>query len=327
MTSWSRRSLLAFASSLAPLIALKGVVEAQDFPARPVRIVVPFAAGGSTDAVVRILAQQLSEQLGNSFFVDNRPGGAATIGMNVVAHAAADGYTLGAANISFGVNPSLIGKVPYDTEKDFVPVGFVALVPLVLAVHPSIPVRSVEELVALAKAKPETLSYSSAGYGSGSHLSMELFCYLTGTKLTHVPYNGGGPQVAATLSGQIPILFATIPSSLQHFKSGALIPLAITTAKRDPSLPDVSTVAEAGVPGYEMGDWIGIVAPKGAPAATVTRLNQEIDKALAVPDVRAKIEKIGTQVVGGPPAALENHIRQELDKWHKVVTTMGLRVN
>jgi tripartite-type tricarboxylate transporter receptor subunit TctC len=289
--------------------------------------VVPFAAGGSTDAVVRIVAQQLGDQLGSPVVVENRAGGAATIGMNLVAHAAADGYTLGAANISFGVNPSLLEKVPYDPEKDFVPVSFVASVPLVLAVHPSVPARSVKELIALAKAKPESLSYASAGYGSGSHLSMELFSYLTGVKLTHVPYNGGGPQVAGALGGQIAALFATIPSSLQHFKSGALIPLAVTTAKRDPRLPDLPTVAEAGVAGYEMGDWIGIVAPKGTPEAIVARLNRETDKALAVPDVRDKIEKIGTQVVGGPPQALADHIHRELEKWRKVVTTMGLHAN
>lgn len=307
-------------------LALGGAALAQDYPARPIRVIVPFAAGGSTDAVVRILAQRLSETLGNTVFVDNRPGGAATIGMNVVAHAAPDGYTLGAANISFGVNPSLLEKVPYDVEKDFVPVSFVALVPLVLAVHPSVPARSVQELIALLKAKPNTLSYASAGYGSGSHLSMELFAYLTGTRMVHVPYNGGGPQVAGALGGQIAALFATIPSSLQHFQSGALIPLAVTTAKRDPRLPDVPTLAEAGVADYEMGDWIGIVAPHGTPEAIVTKLNHEIDAALAVPDVANKIEQIGTQVVGGTPGALAHHISRELKRWHEVVAAMGLHV-
>jgi tripartite-type tricarboxylate transporter receptor subunit TctC len=321
----SGRAVLA-ALMFAPLL-LAGVAGAQDYPKRPVRIIVPFAAGGSTDAVVRILAQKMSDNLGSSVFVDNRPGGAATIGMNAVAHAAADGYTLGAANIAFGVNPSLLDKgVPYDTDKDFVPIGFVALVPLVLAVHPSVPARSVKELIALAKAKPEALSYASAGYGSGSHLSMELFSYLTGAKFTHVPYNGGGPQVAGALGGQITALFATIPSSLQHFKSGALIPLAVTTVKRDPRLPELPTLAEAGVADYEMGDWIGIVAPKDTPSAIVTTLNREIDKALAAPDVVDKIEKIGTQVVGGPPDVLAHHIRQELKKWREVVAAMGLHV-
>lgn len=320
---WLRGTLLALATS----IILVGPAAAQNYPTRPIRIIVPFAPAGSTDAVVRILAQQLSENLGESVVVENRPGGAATIGMNLVAQAAPDGYTLGAANISFGANPSLLGKVPYDPEKDFVAVSYVAQVPLVLAVHPSLPVRSVKELIALVKAKPNALNYSSAGYGSGSHLSMELFCYLTGIKMINVPFNGGGPQVAATLGGQTPVLFATIPSSLQFFQSGQLIPLAISTAKRDSSLPNVPTVAEAGVPDYEMGDWVGIVAPKGTPDAIVARLNQEIDKALALPDVKDKIEKIGTQVVGGPPEVLANHIHRELEKWNKVVTTMGIRVN
>lgn len=320
---WLRRISLALMTS----IIIAGPAMAQDYPTRPIRIIVPFAPAGSTDAVVRILAQQLGENLGQSVVVENRPGGAATIGMNLVAQAAPDGYTLGAANISFGANPSLLGKVPYDPVKDFVPVSYVAQVPLVLSVHPSLPVRSVKDLIALIKSKPNALNYSSAGYGSGSHLSMALFCYLTGTKMVNVPFNGGGPQVAATLSGEPPILFATIPSSLQYFRSGQLIPLAISTAKRDASLPNVPTVAEAGVPDYEMGDWVGIVAPKGTPEAIVVTLNREIDRVLAMPGVKEKFEKIGTQVMGGTPEDLANHIHRELDKWNKVVTTMGIRVN
>jgi tripartite-type tricarboxylate transporter receptor subunit TctC len=319
---WLWMSALAWAA-----FAHAGPAMSQDYPNRPIRIVVPFAAGGSTDAVIRIVAQQVAETIGGSIVIDNRPGGAATIGMNQVAQSAPDGYTLGAANISFGVNASLLKKLPYDTQKDFVPVGFVARVPLVLAVHPSVPARTVKELIALAKAKPDSLTYASAGYGSGSHLSMELFGYLAGTKMVNVPYNGGGPQVAGALGGQITALFATIPAAQQHFQSGKLIPLGVTTAQRDPRLPEVPTVAEAGVPGYEMGDWVGVVAPAGTPAAVVARLNREIDKALALGDVKAKIEAIGTQVVGGTPEALAAHIGQEIVKWRKVVETTGIRLD
>jgi tripartite-type tricarboxylate transporter receptor subunit TctC len=322
-----RSRYLAFAASLLAAVAAAGPALSQDYPNRPIRIIVPFAAGGSTDAVIRIVAQQVADKLGGSIVIDNRPGGATTIGMSLVAQAAPDGYTLGAANISFGVNPSLLKKVPYDTEKDFVPVSFVARVPLVLAVHPSVPARSVKELIALAKQKPDGLSYASAGYGSGSHLSMELFSYLAETRMVHIPYNGGGPQVAGALGGQITALFATIPAAMQHFQSGKLVPIGVTTAQRDPRLPDLPTVAEAGVPGYEMGDWIGVVAPKGTPGAIINRLNQEVDKALAVPDVKAKIESIGTQVVGGTPEALTAHIGQEFVKWRKVVETTGIRLD
>jgi len=301
-------------------------VAAQTYPSRPIHIVVPFAPGGSTDAVVRILGAQLEKELGTTVVVDNRPGGAATIGMNAVAQAAPDGYTLGAANISLGANPSLLKSVPYDVRKDFVPVVLVARVPLVLAVHPSVPAKSVKEFIALAKAKPGSMSYDTAGHGSGSDLSMALFAYLTGLKMVNVPFNGGAPQVAAAVAGQVNALFATIPSALGFFKSDKLRPLGISTLKRDPSLPDVPTIAEAGVPNYEMGDWIGIVVPAKTPQPIVDKLNGTTNKALAVADVRAKIEKIGTQPAGGTPAEFAAFISGELTKWDKVVKAMDLKV-
>lgn len=299
---------------------------AQDYPARPIRVVVAFAAGGSTDAVARILGEQLGKTLGGSVVIDNKPGGAATIGMSQVAQAAADGYTLGAANISFGANPGIMRKVPFDAEKDFTPVSLVAHVPLVLAVHPSVSARSVKELIAMAKEKPETLSYASAGYASGSHLSMALFSSMTDVKLIHVPYNGGGPQVGGALGGQITCLFATIPAAQQYFETGKLVPLAVTSAKRDPRLPNVPTVAEAGVPGFVMGDWVGIVAPAGTPAAIVERLNKAIVDSLAVPETRARIENVGTQVVGSTAAELAEHVRAEIAKWRRVGESAGIHI-
>jgi tripartite-type tricarboxylate transporter receptor subunit TctC len=299
---------------------------AQDFPTRPIRIIVPFAPGGSTDAVVRILANQLEKELNGTVVVENRAGGAATIGMSVVAQSAPDGYILGAANIAFGANPSLLKTLPYDTLKDFTPVSLVARVPLVLAVHQSVPVNNVQEFIAAAKASPDTMTYSTAGHGSGSELSMGLLAYLTGLKLVNVPYNGGGPQVAGAVGGHVKSLFATIPAGQAHFASGVLRPLGITTLKRDPTLPNVPPIAEAGVPEYEMGDWIGIVAPAKTPPALVEKLNKAIAKALAVPETQSRIEKIGTQVEGSSPEQFDAFIKKEMTKWSKVVDTMGLKI-
>ena len=299
---------------------------AQDYPTRPIRIIVPFAPGGSTDAVIRILANQLEKELNGTVVVENRAGGAATIGMSVVAQSAPDGYILGAANIAFGANPSLLKTLPYDTLKDFTPVSLVARVPLVLAVHQSVPVNNVQEFIAAAKASPDTMTYSTAGHGSGSELSMGLLAYLTGLKLVNVPYNGGGPQVAGAVGGHVKSLFATIPSGQAHFASGVLRPLGITTLKRDPTLPNVAPIAELGVPEYEMGDWIGIVAPAKTPPALVDKLNKAIAKALAVPETQSRIEKIGTQVEGSSPEQFDAFIKKEMTKWSKVVDTMGLKI-
>lgn len=318
----TRRLLL---TALA-ICACASSVAAQTYPAHPIHIVVPFAPGGSTDAVVRILSAQLEKELGATVVVDNRPGGAATIGMNAVAQAAPDGYTLGAANISFGANPSLLKSVPYDVRKNFAPIALVARVPLVLAVHPSVPAKSVKEFVDVVKSKPDSITYGTAGHGSGSDLSMALFAYLTGLKMVNVPFNGGAPQVGAAVGGQVQALFATIPSAQGFFKTGQLRPLGISTTKRDITLPDIPTIAEAGVPNYEMGDWIGIVAPAKTPSTVIDKLNAAINKALAVADVRTKIEKIGTQAAGGTPSEFATFISGELTKWDKVVTAMDLKV-
>lgn len=299
---------------------------AQDYPTRPIHIVVPFAPGGSTDAVIRILGNQLEKELNATVVVDNRAGGAATIGMSAVAQATPDGYTLGAANIAFGANPTLLKSLPYDTVKDFAPVSLVARVPLVLAVHPSVPANSVKEFIALAKSKPGDMTYSTAGHGSGSDLSMALFAYLAGIKMVNVPFNGGGPQVANAVGGHVNALFATIPAGQSHFASGGLRPLGITTLKRDPTLPNVPTISEAGVPDYEMGDWVGIVVPAKTPPAVIDKLNKAIVKALAVPDVKARIEKIGTQVAASSPDEFGAFIKTELTKWNKVIDAMGIRL-
>jgi len=300
---------------------------AQNYPARPIRIVVPFAAGGSTDVVFRILAPRLSENLGQPVVVDNRPGGAATIGMDQVAKSPADGYTLGVANLSFGANPFVLRKMPFDTEKDLAPVSLVTLVPMVLSVHPSVPARSVRELIALAKARPGSLNYGSAGNASANHLATELFKYMTGTDMVHVPYKGGGPAVVSIVGGETAVLFATIPSAVQHFKSGRLVGLGVSTPKRDPTLPDIPTVAEAGVPGYEVYEWQGVVVPAGTPNAVITRLHQEIVKALALPDMKERFASVGAQAVGSTPEQLAAFIKKELAIWSKVVKTAGIHAD
>jgi tripartite-type tricarboxylate transporter receptor subunit TctC len=277
--------------------------------------------------VFRMLAPRLSENLGQQVVIDNRPGGATTIGMDIVAKAPADGYTLGAANLSFSVNPSLFAKLPYNTEKDFALVGLVSIVPLVLSVHPSVPAKSVRELVALAKTRPGQLNYSSSGNGSATQMATELWRYMTGIDVVHVPYTGGGPALISVLSGQVSIYFGSIPTVLPHFRSGKLRGLGVTTAQRDPAIPDIPTIAEAGVAGYEAREWGGIVAPAGTPAAVVARLNQEIVKSLSAPDLKGRFESVGAHPVGSTPEQFSAHIRAELVTWARVIKAANIRLD
>jgi len=299
---------------------------AQTYPVKPVRVIVPFAPGGSTDVVFRILAPRLTESLGQPLLVDNRPGGGATIGMDLVAKSAPDGYTLGVANISFGANPSLLAKLPYDATRDFAPVTLVSIVTMVLAVHPSVPARSVKQFLALAKAKPDGLSYASAGNASATHLAFERFKHASGTKVLHVPYKGGGPAVVSIVSGETMTLFATIPSAIQHFQTGRLVPLGVSSAKRNPALPNLPTIAEAGVPGYEAIEWQGVVVPAGTPGPVVGRLHQAFAKAVTAPEMKERLAAIGADAAGGTPDELAAFIRSELAGWAKVIKESGIRI-
>ena len=263
-----------------------GAPVAQTFPTKAVRIIVPFAPGGSTDIVARMLAPKLSEHLGQTVIVDNRGGGATMIGMDMVAKAPPDGHTLGVATLTFALNPTLFSKLPYNPERDFAPVSLVSTVPFVTAIHPSVPARSVKQLVALAKAKPGSLNFSSSGNGSASQMAVELMKHMSGTDMVHVAYTGGGPALLALLSGQVSMFTMSIPAGLQYFKSGKLIALGVTSAKRDPILPDVPSIAESGLPGYELIEYQGIVAPAATPRATINRLRDDIVKTLNVPEVR-----------------------------------------
>jgi tripartite-type tricarboxylate transporter receptor subunit TctC len=310
-----------------PTMLVCGETVAQTYPARAIRIVVPFAPGGATDAVLRMLAPRLSENLGQQVVVDNRPGGASTIGMDMVAKAAPDGYTLGVANLSFSINPTLFGaKLPYNTERDFALVSLVSIVPLVMSVHPSVPARSLKDLIALAKAKPGSLNYSSSGNASATQMATELFSYMAGLKLVHVPYNGGGPALISVLSGQVSIYAGSIPTLLPHFKSGKLIGLAITTAKRDPAIADIPTVAEAALPGYDSREWQGIVVPAATPPAIISRLHQDIVKTLHAPDLKERFASVGATAVGSTPDEFAAHLKQEMATMGRVIREASIRI-
>jgi tripartite-type tricarboxylate transporter receptor subunit TctC len=299
---------------------------AQTFPAKPVRVIVPFAPGGATDVVFRLLAPKLSESLGQQVVVENRAGGGSTIGMDAVAKSAPDGYTLGVANLSFAVNPSLLAKLPYDTERDFAPVSLVTIVPLGISVHPSVPARSVKELIALAKAKPGSLNYASSGNGSATHMATEMFKYMTGTDIVHIPYSGGGPAVLSVVAGQVSIYTGSIPSQLQHIKSGKLVALAVTSARPDPALPGIPTVGET-VPGYEAVEWQGIVVPSGTAGPVIDRLNRAVVESVKAPDFNERLAGVGAHAVGSTPGEFAEYLKKELATWPKVIKAAGIRVD
>ncbi len=316
----------AITGLLSALLAMPAITAAQSYPTRAIRIIVPYAPGGSTDVVFRLLAPRLTEELGQQVVVENRPGGASTIGLDVTAKAPPDGHTWGTPNITFGANPSLIKKMPFDSEKDLVPVSQVTVVTMVLSLHPSVPARSVKQLIALAKARPGELNFGSAGNASANHLATAKFMHQTGTKLVHVPYRGGGPAVISLVSGETSMLFATIPSAIQHIQAGRLRGLAVSRAQRSPAMPEVPTVAEAGVPGYEAIEWNGVVVPAGTPPAVVRRIHQALSRVLALPAVKERIVAVGAEVVGSSPEEFTAFIRSELASWAKVIKEVGVTV-
>jgi tripartite-type tricarboxylate transporter receptor subunit TctC len=300
---------------------------AQSYPAKPIRIIVPYAPGGSTDVVFRILAPRLTEILGQQIVIDNRPGAASTIGLEIVAKSPPDGYTVGVSNIAYGANPAIYKKMPFDSEKDLVPVTLVSIVTLVATVHPSLPARSIKALIALAKSNPGTLTYGSAGNGSANHLATERFAHMAGIKLLHIPYKGGGPAVISIVQGETSILLATIPSSIQHFKTGKLIPLAVSSAKRNSALPDLPTISEAGVPGYEAIEWQGLMVPAGTPPAVIRTLYQATTKASQIPEVREKVAGLGADFVNTTPEEFDQFLKRELAVWSKVVREVGIKID
>jgi tripartite-type tricarboxylate transporter receptor subunit TctC len=293
---------------------------AQSYPSRPIHLVVPFPAGGNTDIYARAIAQKLGELLGQRVLIDNRPGAGGSIGGQFVARSAPDGYTLIAGTTStFGIGPNLYRKAPYDPVRDFTPVILTSLAQNMLVVHPSVPARTVPQLIALARAHPGKLNFASAGVGSSSHVAGELFKSLAKIEMTHIPYKGTTLAVIDLLSGHVDMIFDSLATALPPVRAGRLRALAVTGARRFELMPELPTVSEAGVPNYEVSAWIGILAPAQAPRDVVMRLNGELNKVLQMPDIRKTWADQGAEIGGGSPERLAAHVRSELDKWGRVV--------
>jgi len=303
-----------------------GLAAAQAWPAKPIRLIVPFPPGGSTDIVARIVAQKLGERLGQPIVIENRGGAGGTIGTALIAKSAPDGYNLSVASTSTHVvAPGVYPKLDYDPVKDFAPVGLMAISPYLLVVNTSVPAKSVQELVALARAQPGKLNYASAGIGSTTHLAMEMLKAASGTYMLHIPYNGNGPAGTAVVGGQVEILFGSLPSLLPHAKSGRVRALAVGTPRRSPSLPEVPTVAESGYPGFDASLWLAIVAPAGTPQPIVDRLNRELNALVAAADTREAFDKAGTEPLTGTPADLAAMIRDGAPKYAKIIKAAGMK--
>ena len=321
-------ALAALVGVAAIAVAAPTCAQTPAYPTKPIRLVVPFPPGGATDIIARAVAQKLSETWGQSIVVDNRPGAGGNIGTELVAKAAPDGYTLEMGTVgTHAINASLYAKIPFDNVKDFAPIILVAGVPNVLEVTPSLPVNSVQELIAYAKANPGKLNFASSGNGTSIHLSGELFKTMTGVQMTHVPYKGSAPALADLIGGQVQLMFDNLPPSLAQIKAGKLRALAVTSSTRTAALPDIPTVAEAGVPGFEASSWFGLLAPAATPAPIVAKINAEIAKWLATPEAKEKLLAQGANAAGGTPDDFARHIGAETTKWAKVVKESGAKVD
>ncbi|MBI3372072.1 MAG: tripartite tricarboxylate transporter substrate binding protein [Betaproteobacteria bacterium] len=324
MKSVSRVLACSIVCGAALLFA--GASHAQTWPARPVRIIVPFAPGGPTDVMARILAQKLSESFGQQFVVENRAGAGGNIGMNLVAKSAPDGYAVLLASSSYVVNPSLYAKAGYDPHKDFAPVTVAAASPNVLVVHPSVPARNAQELVALVRGNPGKHNYAQPGTGTTPHLSGELFRLTFKLDIVNVPFNGAGPAVASAVGNQTPIAFVALPPAMPHVKSGALRALAVTGARRSATLPDVPTMTESGAPDQEAETMQGVLLPAGTPREIVERLHREIVRAVALPEVKERLAALGFDAVANTPEEFAAYIRSEVDKWARVIREANIKI-
>ena len=322
--------LSSFCPGLAALCALactvSGFASAQAYPTRPVRFIVPFEAGGNTDIFARVIAQALSGRLGHQVIVDNRGGAGGTIGTAIAARADPDGYTLLMVSASHVINPSVQKKLPYDSLKDFTPITLIADVPSLLVAHPSLPVKNVPELIALAKSKPGQLNYGSSGNGTAAHLGFELLKSMTGLKVEHVPYKGNAPAAIGLLSGQVQLMMGAQPAAMPHVKSGKVRALGVTSAKRSTALPDVPAIGET-VPGYEFNQGFGILAPAGTPQPIIVRLNREINEILRTREVRDILESQGAVPAGNTPAEYAAYLKKETAKMARIVKDSGARVD
>ncbi len=317
---------LRLLATILPLLLASGTACAQDYPAKPIRLIVSSAAGGSTDTIARLVGQKLTPALGQSVIIENRPGAGGNIGDNFVAKSVPDGYTLLVAGGSLAVNVTLYRKLPFDAVKDLVPVAHLCVVTGMTVVHPSLPARSIGDLITLARARPGQINYASASSGSITHLAGELFKYMSKIEIVHIPYRGSGPALSDLLGGQVSLMFPNMPGTIQHVQAGRLRALAVNSAKRSPLLPNVPTVAET-VPGFEAGTWFGVLAPASTPAAIVARLNGEIVKTLATPDFAERLKAEGAIAVGGSPEQFGAFIRSEIEKWGRIVRDSVTRID
>lgn len=315
--------LIRCGAAFVLLLAAGAPLPAQDYPSRPIELVVPFVAGGTTDTAARMIGQRFTEKWGQPVIINNRPGGGSSIGTAIVAKAAPDGYTLLVSTFAFAVTPA-IQKVPYDPLKDFAPLTEISSIPLMLVVHPSLPVTTLQEFIAWSKAQPAGVDYASSGAGTSTHLAAEMFKAMTGAKLVHVPFKGNAEVMNALLGGHVKAHFGLAASSLQHVRAGKLRALAVTTEKRLPYLPDVPTVAEAGYPGYEITSWQGAFAPAGTPKAIVAKLSGEMIALLHEPAVRARIEREGADPIASSPEQFTARVASEVAKWTRVTKDAGL---
>ena len=312
-----------FIAALALCAAVS--VFAQSYPARPLRLVVPYAAGGSTDVLARIIGQKLTAMLGQAVVVDNRTGAGTLIATEIVAHAAPDGYTFLMATPPLTVAPALYAKLPFDVERDFAPITNIAATSNVLVVHPAVPAQNVRELITVAKAHPDVYTFGSSGVGGASHLAVELFRSMAGIELVHVPYKGGSLAVTDLLGGRLTLMFANLATAQSHIKTGRLRALAIGTAQRSLVVPELPTVAAAGVPGYEANNWNGMVAPAGTPRAVIERLQHEIKAIVDAPDMREKLLQSAFEPIADTPAEFTRYLAAERVKWGKVVRTANVK--
>ena len=318
-----RIDLAMLASAVA--LCLPAVASGQAYPTKPVRLVVPSSPGGGTDIVGRIVAQSLTESLGQQVIVENRAGAGTMIGNEIVAKSPPDGYTLLMGLSTLAILPAVHKTMRYDALKDLVPVSQAVSVPNVLIVHPSLPVRSVKQLIALAKARPREIVAGSAGVGTNPHLSLELFKTMAGIDVVHVPYKGSGPGVVGLMSGEVAMLIPTLPTAMTHIKAQRVRPLAVTTTKRAESVPQIPTISEAALPGYEATQWFGVLAPAGTPRPIIERLHKDITANLKLPEVKQRLADQGAEIVGSSPSQFAAYLRSETEKWAKVVKAAGIK--
>ncbi len=322
----TRSIYFSISSLLAGCFALAGLAAAQDYPSRPIRMIVPYGTGGVTDITSRIVAPRMADILGQSIVIENRAGGASMLGTDAVAKSRPDGYTVLLTSTALAANHILFKKIPYDPVKDLVSVSLLATVPTVLVVHPGVPANSVKDLVDLVKAKPGSINYGSAGNGSGNHLTTEVFKHAAGIDVQHIPYKGGGAVMTDLVGGQVTFVFAVLPTAYPYITSGKLRALGVSSLQRSAALPDVPTVAESGYPGFSVAEWLGIFVPAGTPPAIVERLNNAATRALQHPEVQTRLKALGAEIIGGQPGNMDKYLRSEIANWTRLAQQVKFEV-